>query len=196
MSPKPAHMGTCFGCGHIDKWMPRFNKHILSCSEPLDIKLMHRVLGVVEDDNGCLLVPGRVAPKISVGKRGSDNAWRHLGFTLFGDTPKGMYLCHRCDNRRCLNPTHFYIGTPTDNITDAWRNGKRTFSAEQIRAMADGRISSEKARTASIANGRAAAAKQTGDNHWTHRSDEDMRRWQEAILAGQRKEKESEVMPI
>jgi len=35
-----------------------------------------------------------------------------------GDGYHGNCLCHRCDNRRCVNPGHMFVGTQTDNIND------------------------------------------------------------------------------
>mgnify|MGYP001206704065 CR=1 FL=1 len=35
-----------------------------------------------------------------------------------GPIPKGLYILHKCDNRKCVNPTHLYVGTQGDNITD------------------------------------------------------------------------------
>ena len=32
--------------------------------------------------------------------------------------------CHRCDNRRCCNPHHLFIGTQQDNVDDMVRKGR------------------------------------------------------------------------
>ena len=39
----------------------------------------------------------------------------------FEEVPKGMVVCHKCDNPLCINPEHLYMGTYSQNLWDRVR---------------------------------------------------------------------------
>jgi len=41
-----------------------------------------------------------------------------------GKIQEGLLICHRCDNARCVNPLHLFIGTQADNMEDRNRKGR------------------------------------------------------------------------
>jgi hypothetical protein len=44
--------------------------------------------------------------------------------TWRGPIPDGLFVLHHCDNPRCINPKHLFLGTDADNAHDKISKGR------------------------------------------------------------------------
>lgn len=111
-----------------------------------NIKAFWSKVNKVEDDK-CWLWMGTLRSKQSpYGKFWSHNkqflAHRVSWEIHNGPIQEGLFVCHHCDNPRCVNPGHLFVGTAKDNTRDMLakdRNPANKFLSEEdvlvIRAL-------------------------------------------------------------
>lgn len=58
--------------------------------------------------------------------------WEHY----YGPIPQGMCVCHECDNRKCINIEHLFLGTNRDNILDRTHKGRTFHARGELSGMA------------------------------------------------------------
>lgn len=52
-----------------------------------------------------------------------------MSYQIFnGEIPQGFFVCHKCDNPRCINPNHLFVGTPKDNVMDMINKGRSNYT--------------------------------------------------------------------
>ena len=56
---------------------------------------------------------------------------RYAYLRAHGAIPEGLMVLHRCDNRRCVNPNHLFVGTDTDNKVDMHQKARHAHGIRQ-----------------------------------------------------------------
>lgn len=94
-------------------------ERIKRLSAPDPVSGCWRWSGTTRGGYGRLMIGSRINQT-----RKSVSAHRLSYETFVGAVPAGMEVCHKCDNRRCVNPQHLFVGSRQANIDDRENKGR------------------------------------------------------------------------
>jgi len=82
---------------------------------------------LVDGETACWLWKGRLTWQ-GYGQTsllGGARMAHRVAYALFtGEIPDGAHVCHQCDNPPCVNPSHLWLGSHTDNMHDKLVKGR------------------------------------------------------------------------
>jgi hypothetical protein len=89
-----------------------------------------RWLSKVKKTDACWIWEGTLNRKYGAFRRFIDGKWvmykaHRYAYEYFkGEIPCKIFVCHSCDNPKCVNPEHLWLGTQQDNIADKMQKGR------------------------------------------------------------------------
>jgi hypothetical protein len=155
--PIPPKMNVMRTCGNLLCLNPTHMRVAKIGSSPFSRKeRLYRLVDTSSED-GCWPFVGH-RDKCGYGKFDDTLAHRAAWEMQNGPIKAGLYVCHKCDNPPCVRPSHLFLGTQQDNVSDMvskgrqgitrhGRGGKHKFNMEQIAriqaAYASGKVNQE-----------------------------------------------------
>jgi hypothetical protein len=92
------------------------------------VPVMDRFWAFVAQGDGCWEWTGYIRPdgygQFGVDRSIHERAHRMAYQLTAGPIPKGIDVCHRCDNPACVRPDHLFLGTRSDNMRDMVAKGR------------------------------------------------------------------------
>jgi len=102
-----------------------------------------------------------------------------LAYFFSKGDPKTLKVCHSCDNRKCCNPNHLWLGTNKDNSQDSKNKKRNAFGEKNGNSKATDNIVTEIKKQLSLGKTNIDISKELGistgiilhikkSRNWTH----------------------------
>lgn len=111
----------CYGQSMIGIEKPSFWK-ISSKEEKINKLKLSFEKYVIRNENGCWEwkgTPSKPYGSLQYGENSKAISAHRASWMIHkGEIPIDMFICHKCDNPRCTNPEHLFLGTALANVRD------------------------------------------------------------------------------
>lgn len=94
-----------------------------------------------------------------------------------GEIPKGLFVLHTCDNRRCSNPNHLFLGTNKDNMQDMVNKNRQAVGERNTNSVLTADKVKQIKKLLTIESNISSIARQYSVDHKTIRQIRDNKTW-------------------